>query len=215
VPHQDKGRDRLPAYNHQALQESVDWILSGATLSSVAFRKECRWSPRSLIATALFWVWSDEKTLKERFVAARKIAQRALHLSKAPASSYQAFTKMLRRWTAPLLLLLASAFRQRMKQDLSKRFCIGDWVVFAGDGSRLELPRTVSNEQRCSAGSRPAAETSGGPAVPAGKKPKPKRKAKPKKKPEAISARPNAGGRANDGKRRGLERRNRRGRNFG
>jgi hypothetical protein len=182
VPHQDKGRDSLPAYNHQALRESLDWLLSKVTLSSVEFRKDCRWSVRSLIVTALLWVWSDEKTLTDRFATARKIVQRVLHLSEEPASSYQAFTKMLRRWTAPLLLLLASAFRQRMKQDLSRRFRIGGWVVFAGDGSRMELPRTVSNEQRFSAGSRPAAETSDGPAVPAGKKPKPKRKAKPKKK---------------------------------
>lgn len=180
MPHQDKGRDSLPAYNHQALRESADWVLSGATLSSVEFREDCRWSPRSLIVTALLWVWSDEKTLKDRFATARKIVQRALHLSEEPASSYQAFTKMLRRWTAPLLVLLASAFQQRMRRDLSKRFRVGGWVVFAGDGSRLELPRTVSNEQRFSAGSRPAAGKSDAPAVPPKKKPKPKKKAKGK-----------------------------------
>ena len=199
MPHQDKGRDSLPAYNHQALQESVDWILSGATLSSVAFRKECRWSPRSLIATALFWVWSDEKTLKERFVAARKIAQRALHLSKAPASSYQAFTKMLRRWTAPLVVLLALAFRQRMERDLSERWRVGQWVVFAGDGSRLELPRTVSHEQSFSAGCRPAVEKSAEAPVskpkkrPAKKKPKGKvskaQRRKARKRRQAARAR--------------------------
>jgi hypothetical protein len=176
VPHQDKGRDSVAAYNHQALQESVDWILTGATLSAVTFRKECRWSPGSLIATALFWVWSDEKTLKDRFATARKIAQRALHLSKAPASSYQAFTKMLRRWTAALVELLASAFRQRMEQELSERWRVGEWVVFAGDGSRLELPRTVSNEQSFSAGSRPAAKKSADVPVSAPKKRKAKKK---------------------------------------
>ena len=180
VPHQDKGRDSLPAYNHQALRESMDWVLAGATLSSVQFREDCRWSPRSLIVTALLWVWSDEKTLKDRFATARKIVRRALHLSKDPASSYQAFTKMLRRWTTPLLLLLASTFRQRMQQDLSERFQVGNWVVFAGDGSRMELPRTVSNEQRFSAGARPAAEQSAATAVPQRKKPRPKKKAKGK-----------------------------------
>lgn len=180
MPHQDRGRDSLPAYNHQGLRESADWVLSGATLSSVEFREDCRWSPRSLIVTALLWVWSDEKTLKDRFATARKIVQRALHLSEEPASSYQAFTKMLRRWTGPLLVLLASAFQQRMRRDLSKRFRFGGWVVFAGDGSRLELPRTVSNEQRFSAGSCPAAGKSDAPAVPPKKKPKPKKKAKGK-----------------------------------
>jgi len=184
MPHQDKGRDSVPAYNHQALRESMDWVLAGATLSSVEFREDCRWSPLSLIVTTLFWVWSDEKTLKDRFATARKIAQRALHLTKSPASSYQAFTKMLRRWTGPLLLLLVSVFRQRMQQELPKRFRVGGWVVFAGDGSRLELPRTVSNEQRFSAGARPAASPSEVPAGPRPEKAKPK-KAKPKKKAKA------------------------------
>ena len=182
MPHQDRGSDSLQAYNHQALRESVDWLLTGTTLSSIAFREECRWSPRSLIAAALFWTWSDEKALTDRFATARKIAQRALHLSKAPASSYQAFMKMLRRWTAPLVVLLASGLRQRMERDLSNRWRVGEWVVFAGDGSRLELPRTVSNEQSFSAGARPTAAKSADATVPASKKRKAKKKPLAKKK---------------------------------
>jgi hypothetical protein len=151
----------------------------------VEFREDCRWSPRSLIATALLWVWSDEKTLTDRFATARKIVQRAFHLSEEPASSYQAFTKMLRRWTAPLLILLASAFRQRMKQELPKRFRVGGWVVFAGDGSRMELPRTVSNEQRFSAGAHSTLPPSDSPALSPAKKSPPRRKAPPKKKTQA------------------------------
>lgn len=150
MSHQDKKRDSLPAYNHQALREALDWSLNAEVLSSVQFRKGCRWSPLSFVFTALLWAWSDEECLRQRFATAWKIVQRAWHSAQRVAPSYQAFTKMLRRWTTPLLVALAGHFRQQMQAKLPDRYQVGGWVVFAADGSRMELPRTVSNEQRFS-----------------------------------------------------------------
>jgi hypothetical protein len=47
-----------------------------------------------------------------------------------------------------LALVLVTAFRHRTRQDLEERFLIGGCVVFAIDGSRLELPRTESHARR-------------------------------------------------------------------
>jgi hypothetical protein len=99
----------------------------------------------------LLWAWSEEATLVDRFVAARKIALVSLSLDELTAASYQAFTKLLRAWTAALVLALVAALRHRMRQDLAERFEVAGLVAFGVDGSRLQLPRTASNEGRFSA----------------------------------------------------------------
>jgi hypothetical protein len=57
---------------------------------------------------------------------------------------------MSRAWTVTLSLVLVTALRQRLRVDLAERFRIGGFPVFGVDGSRLELPRTASNERRFS-----------------------------------------------------------------
>lgn len=71
-----------------------------------------------------------------------------LYLPATPlAGSYQAFTKLLTRWTAILVLCLQAAWRERMKQELSPRWHVLGFALFGTDGSRCELPRTRSHEQ--------------------------------------------------------------------
>ena len=59
--------------------------------------------------------------------------------------------KMLRTWTASFVLQLMVVFRERMRTALPDRLTVDGFEVFAVDGSRLELPRTESNESRFSA----------------------------------------------------------------
>ena len=73
-----------------------------------------------------------------------------LSLLRVPAKSYQAFLKMLKTWSLPLSIALVAALRDRMQTDLAERFEVCGFPVFGVDGSRLELPRTKSNEQRFS-----------------------------------------------------------------
>jgi hypothetical protein len=122
--------------------------LDSARLSEVVFRPECTWTPKGLIFAALLWAWSDETALTERFAVVRKVVVAMALLRRLPATTYQAFLKMLAAWTATLALVLCDAFRRRMQTDLADRFPIGGFDVFGVDGSRLELPRTESNERR-------------------------------------------------------------------
>src|SRR5262249_39053702 len=65
------------------------------------------------------------------------------------------FTKMLVRWTAELRACLTLAFRLRMEREFPDQFRTHGFVVVAGDGSKLQLARTRSNEARYApAGSR-------------------------------------------------------------
>ena len=157
MSHQDNARDSGSAYNHQELRRAIDWLLREAAFSGANFRDDSSWTPLRLVATALFWAWSDEKTLGDRFETARKIVLRAWRLPHPLAGSYQAFTKMLRRWTPVLLPSVQELFRRRLRQALSARWKVAGFVVFGVDGSRLDVPRTASNEARfASRKARPA-----------------------------------------------------------
>ena len=147
-----QGTDRLTGsvVNHQALKQALDWLLESARFSGLAFRGDCTWSPKAFISTAILWACSGEKTLTERFFMARKIVVVMGILTRTPATSYQAFLKMLNRWTVWLAVVLVAAFRQRMQTDLADRFKVAGFPVFGTDGSRLDLPRTESNETRFS-----------------------------------------------------------------
>ena len=173
MSHQDRDGHTVSAPHHQALKQTLDWLLDPAPLSDVAFRADCSWTPRGLIFAAILWTWSDEKTLTERFFLARKVVAAMGILSRLPATSYQAFLKMLRAWTVRLTAVLHEAFRRRMQTDLADRFRVCCYAVFGVDGSRLELPRTESNEQRFSpAAARRRKKTKGKPRC------KPRRRAR-------------------------------------
>jgi hypothetical protein len=71
-------------------------------------------------------------------------------LARLPAATYQAFLKMLAAWTVVLSTAFSDALRRQMRSGLAARFEVRGFQVFGVDGSRLELPRTESNEGRFS-----------------------------------------------------------------
>jgi Transposase DDE domain len=150
MSHQDTDVLSVSKPHHQALKQALDWLLNSTTLSGLAFRSDCTWTPKSFVFVAILWAWSDEKTLTDRFFHARKVVMAMIGLTGESARSYQAFLKMLRTWSLVITVALVDAFRRRMQTDLAKRFQVHGFSIFGVDGSRLELPRTESNEQRFS-----------------------------------------------------------------
>lgn len=153
MAHQDQRRKNAQCSHASDLYRVLRWLLADVSLGGVTLRTDCTWTPMTLIVTAVLWAWSDEATLIERFKTGRKIIIRLFakqgELDK-PAESYQAFVKILRKWTQPLLTLLQQAFRQRMATALNCAWMVAGWIVFAADGSRIDVPRTQANEQRYS-----------------------------------------------------------------
>src|ERR1700722_356320 len=150
MSHRDRDGHTACSQNAQDLRAVFQWLLETAQFESIRFRRESGWSPDALCVAALLWGWSDEKFLKGRFRSALKIVNQVWRQGVPRRLSRQAFMKMLRRWSGPLVIVLAAALRERMKTALHARFCIAGYVVFGGDGSRLELARTLSNEARFS-----------------------------------------------------------------
>ena len=119
MSHQDTDGNTASSPHHQALKQVLDWLVKSAGLSDLVFREECTWTSKGLIFTAILWAWSDEKTLTDRFFLARKVVVAIEILARIPATSYQAFLKMLRTWT----VALTSALVGRLSPTHADRPC--------------------------------------------------------------------------------------------
>ena len=139
-------QDSKVRFNAVCLKQALQWLLAGVSWSTVKFRDDCSWTPQLLSWTALLWAWSDELTLHERFSSTRRTVQFLFPRQDDFATSYQAFIKLLRRWTPQLVVLLQAILRHRMQEVLPGCWEICGWVMFGVDGSRIELPRTRSHE---------------------------------------------------------------------
>lgn len=132
--------------NSACLRLALLWLLRDVEWSGIHFRKDCTWTEMYLSATALLWAWSDELTLVDRFKTARRITLHLFTPQRQFAGSYQAFTKLLCRWTDPLIECLQAALRARMQTELADCWLIRGFIVFGVDGTREDLARTRSHE---------------------------------------------------------------------
>lgn len=146
MSHQDQDAKSVRRNSGDLLQV-VQWLFRKVDWSQIRFREDCSWTPRWLAAAALFWAWSDESTLNERFFCAQRLIMHLQADDAKAATSYQAFLKLLCRWTSSLVHVLQKAFRQRMIGEFADHWTLHGYAVFGVDGSRVELPRTRSHEQ--------------------------------------------------------------------
>lgn len=139
-------QDGRVRFNAEFLQTALLWLI-GKSLEPMAFRNDCTWSPVQVASAALLWAWSDEPTLRERFVTARKITA-FLHVPQCDfGESYQCFVKLLRRWTSLLIAHLQHSLRAHLRGSLESLWEVHGFALFGVDGSRIELPRTQSHEE--------------------------------------------------------------------
>lgn len=144
MSHQDRTSDMV--INHGTLKQVVDWLLPAKLFRGLPARSNAQWLPRMLAVAALFWAASGKGTLTERFAEGRKIVNKIFRWMPAVGKTYQGFLKMLRKSQAALLVAIVPEVRVRMQEVLPKQWRVAGFVVFAGDGSRLELARTAALE---------------------------------------------------------------------
>ena len=151
MSHQDRKSKQQIVVNHQVLREVIAWLLPPALFVGMHVRQGSTWKPRMLAAAALFWANSDRGTLGERFQHARKIIRKIFYWQSAPGKTCEGFLKVLRRWHQELLLTVVCELHVRMERELANQFQVAGFTVFAADGSRVQIPRTKSNQQAYSA----------------------------------------------------------------
>lgn len=142
MSHQDQGRSA----GAPAIGAALEWLVSPRLFGRLSFRQGCSWTPQSLVHAALTWAWSEETALTDRYVTARQtIAQ--LADGQQESVSYQAFIKLLKRHSALLLAVLLGALRRRMREALADSYRVAGYLAFGVDGTRVDAPRTLANEQ--------------------------------------------------------------------
>jgi hypothetical protein len=142
MPHQDQGRSTGAA----AIAAALEWLVAPKLFGRLSFRKNCSWTPQSLVQAALLWAWGEETALTDRFFTARQTIAR-LADGQRELVSYQAFVKLLKRHSALLLLAFMEALQRRMRETLADSYRVAGYLAFGVDGTRIDVPRTVANEQ--------------------------------------------------------------------
>lgn len=145
MTHREKSKVR---FNVEFLQEALEFLMYGAQWKSVNWRSDCTWkSPQLLAVVALLWAWGDEKRVLDRLATSRRIASEMYTQCRLVASSFQAFMKLLIRWSANgIVSEIKSVLQRRMCEEFAELMKIGKYIIMAIDGSRIGLPHTKSCE---------------------------------------------------------------------
>jgi hypothetical protein len=133
--------------NHRVIKQVLDQFIAPALLAGFRTRTGATWKPRLLATVALLWATSAAQNLTDRFEKARKVVIKIFRWQPEPGMSYQGFMKMLAKWHNDLMGAIVPHVRTNMKTLLARQWTIAGYVVFAGDGSRVELARTKSLEK--------------------------------------------------------------------
>lgn len=156
MPHQDQGRPAAAppgAIVKHALAEdfvpeivaALRWLITSGCFGRLAFRTDCWWTPVSLVQTALLWAWSEEAALTERFATARQTIAEFTRPQRESVS-YQAFVKVLSRYSGQLLFALVERMQSQMQRSLAGAYRVSGYLLFGVDGTRIEVPRTRAHE---------------------------------------------------------------------
>lgn len=130
--------------NKAAFASELNWLLGDQDIfADDVFHGNTTWDPYDLVSQALVWSLQDKKHVTDAFDYSLKFCD-SLQM-KQTAKSYPRFINALTRYD-----LLAARVRSRVQycaEDVGGRFWRDyDWALFAFDGSRVSVPRTVSNE---------------------------------------------------------------------
>lgn len=150
MSHQDRDCRTSSRTNAQDLSAAIRGLLGACPWEGIRFRRDCGWAVLGLVTAALFWAFSSKQTLTGRFGQALKLTGQLGHALAPAKTSYQAFLKLLVRWTADLRLEIVLEYHRIMERDFAAAFRIAGFVPLAADGSKLQLARTRSNEARYS-----------------------------------------------------------------
>lgn len=145
MSHQDRTWNIV--VNHQTIKQVIDFLLPRVLFAGMLARRGASWTPRVIAAVAMLWATSGETNLTDRFEQARKIVGKIFRWRERMGATYQGFTKMLGKWHVELMLRITPHIQVKMKEVLPGQWKIAGYVVFAGDGSRVELARTESLEE--------------------------------------------------------------------
>lgn len=116
-----------------------------------------RWTQRLLVVCAVLLAWDPSGTLTDRFAAARACLVSMYPGRRRPGGTYEGFIAALARSSDALLAVVAGHLRRSVREAAEAAGACWEvcgWVVFGADGSKVDCPMTVANEESIGCSSR-------------------------------------------------------------
>lgn len=130
------------------LRRLICEILPKRGLRLIDDDKRVRWAPRMLVICAMLMQLLDGESLQPRFKTARDTVARMYPSRTRPGGSFAGFMAALQRQGDGLLRVLAEHLRSIIPVLFASHWTLNGRLVFIGDGSRFECPRTLANERK-------------------------------------------------------------------
>jgi hypothetical protein len=137
------------------VQRSMAQFLPARGLPLMSDDGRLRWTDRLLVMAAVLMIWTSETTLQDAFASARGVVAAMYDSRRRPGRTFGGFWKALTQASPRLLALLATHLRQAVARVAGARWRWKGWAVMAVDGTRVECPRTVANEQAFGCAGKP------------------------------------------------------------
>jgi hypothetical protein len=110
--------------------------------------KRARWIPKYLLLSWVLMGLAQPAELRQRFEVARQTLRALFAPRRRPGRSIQGLTKQTARLGVGALAAFWRLLRETVARRLKSNWCWHGWQVFAVDGSRIDAPRTRSNEEQ-------------------------------------------------------------------
>jgi hypothetical protein len=107
-----------------------------------------RWSPKLLVLAWLIIGWEARPSLGERFEAAWKTLAALFPQRRRPGKTYAGLNQSSLGVRPSLARHFLARLRSRLQRGLRPLWDWQGWIVFAVDGSRIDVPRTRANERK-------------------------------------------------------------------
>jgi len=92
-------------------------------------------------------IFEEGRNLNDRFLHARQSLVAMFPGDRRPGKTYSGFVKAVRRLGLSAMEKMKAELREHHLRVAGKHAARRGWVAFAGDGSRVEVPRTVANQK--------------------------------------------------------------------
>jgi hypothetical protein len=106
-----------------------------------------RWTPKYVLLCWVAMGWSVQRHLSDRFREGRQLLAVLFASRRRPGGSYWGLVQATRRLGMHGLMRFWTCLRQQAPRRLGPLWTWHGWTVLAVDGSRVEAPRTRSNER--------------------------------------------------------------------
>ena len=146
-------RQDWPQFLTRVIPASV-WQAFGDKVRQVK-RVDARWCAKYVVLCWVIMGWSTQAQRTERFRESREVLVRLFARRRRPGRSYQGLVNAGHELGEPVFQHFWACLRKTMARRVGAHWWWYGWVVMAVDGSRIDAPRTRSNERALGIAGRP------------------------------------------------------------